>query len=216
MQWPTLDRLGPAYTCQVVTSRPGLLILIATVVAALLLAGCASSPEGVAERDAAGLPVVRLHARHASALAEDPATLRASFDAVFSGDVIAQGEQRWLDLGEGDERPLPLSVFLVCVDASAGAPEPGSVIEVEQLGGVRTGSEGPVSVLVDGDILMETGGRYLFVAQQDGPETYSVASFARFPVEDGLVTAPDGWEETGASRELAGLTVAEAIARLGR
>lgn len=216
MQRCTPPPPGRAYTWRVVTSsRPGLLILIATAVAALLLAGCAASPDDAAERGADGLPVVRLHARHASALAEDPATLAASFDAVFSGEVIAEGGQRRLEPGEDDQRPLPLSVFLVRVEASAGAPVPGSVVEVEQLGGVTAGGDGPVRVLVDGDTLMEPGGRYLLVASEEGPATYSAASFARFPVEDGLVTAPEGWEETGASRELAGLTVAEAMARLG-
>ncbi len=179
----------------------------------MLLAGCGSSGDtATVERDADGLPVVRVSARYATALANDLDTLVASMDAAFSGEVIGTIAGRYVQMGNGREQPLPISVFLVRVEASTGLPAVGSVVKVEQFGGVTSGGE--VRVLLAGDTAMSVGARYVFVARQDGPQTYSASAFARFPIEDGRVTAPAGWESTGASRALAGDTPAEAIARL--
>ena len=180
---------------------------------AVLLAGCASSSDDASiERDADGLPVARISARYATALANDLSTLVASMDVAFAGEVIGTGRGRNVQIGNGREQPLPISVFLVRVEASTGQPAVGSVVSVEQFGGVTSGGE--VRVLLVGDTAMAVGARYVFVARQDGPETFSASAFARFPIEDGRVTAPAGWEATGASRALAGSTPAEAIERL--
>ncbi len=192
-------------------ARPG--ALIAAALAVLLLAGCGSSGDtDTIERDADGLPVARVSARYATALADDLDTLVTSMDAAFAGEVIGTGEGRDVQIGRGREQPLPISVFLVRVEASAGAPAVGTVVKVEQFGGVTSGGE--VRVLLAGDTAMSVGARYVFVARQDGPDTYSASAFARFPIENGRVTAPAGWEATGASRALAGRTPAEAIERL--
>ncbi|MCH7484404.1 MAG: hypothetical protein IIA90_04565 [Chloroflexi bacterium] len=132
--------------------------------------------------------------------------------AAFAGEVIGTGKGRDVQIGRGREQPLPISVFLVRVEASTGDPAVGTVVKVEQFGGVMTG--GDVRVLLAGDTAMSVGARYIFVARQDGPDTYSASAFARFPIEDGRVTAPAGWETTGASRALAGRTPAEAIEML--
>lgn len=187
--------------------------LIAVALAAVLLAGCGSSGNtATVERDADGLPVARVAARYATALASDLGTLVASMDVAFTGEVIGTGQTRNVQIGHGREQPLPISVFLVRVEASTGEPAVGSVVRVEQFGGVTRGGE--VRVLLAGDTAMSVGARYLFVARQDGPETFSASAFARFPIEDGRVTAPAGWEATGASQALAGSTPAEAIERL--
>ena len=187
--------------------------LIAVALAAVLLAGCGSSGNtATVERDADGLPVARVAARYATALASDLGTLVASMDVAFTGEVIGTGQTRNVQIGHGREQPLPISVFLVRVEASTGEPAVGSVVRVEQFGGVTRGGE--VRVLLTGDTAMSVGARYLFVARQDGPETFSASAFARFPIEDGRVTAPTGWEATGASQALAGDTPAEAIERL--
>jgi hypothetical protein len=192
-------------------ARFGALILVA--LAAVLLAGCGSSQDAPAvERDTDGLPVARVSARYASALADDVDTLVGAMDATFTGEVIGTGQSRYVPLGSDREQPLPVSVFFVRVEASTGEPAVGSVVTVEQIGGVSSGGE--VRVLLVGDTPMSVGARYLFVARQDGPETYSAAAFARFPIEDGRVTAPAGWETTGASQTLAGSTPAEAIEML--
>ncbi len=185
----------------------------AAALAVLLLAGCASSSDDASiERDADGLPVARVAARYATALANDLDTLAASMDVAFAGEVIGTGEGRNVQIGRGREQPLPISVFLVRVEASTGQPAVGSVVKVEQFGGVT--SSGEVRVLLARDTVMSVGARYVFVARQDGPETFSASAFARFPIEDGQVTAPAGWEATGASQALAGDTPAEAIERL--
>ncbi len=187
--------------------------LIAVALAAVLLAGCGSSGNtATVERDADGLPVARVAARYATALASDLGTLVASMDVAFTGEVIGTGQTLNVQIGHGREQPLPISVFLVRVEASTGEPVVGSVVRVEQFGGVT--SDGEVRVLLAGDTAMSVGARYLFVARQDGPETFSASAFARFPIEDGRVTAPAGWETTGASQALAGDTPAEAIERL--
>jgi len=187
--------------------------LIAAALAIALLAGCVSSEDtATVERDADGLPVARVSARYATALANDLGTLVASMDAAFAGEVIGTGEVRYVQLGDGQEQPLPISVFLVRVEASTGEPAVGSVVKVEQFGGVTSGGE--VRVLLARDTAMSVGASYLFVARQDGPETFTASAFARFPIENGRVTAPAGWETTGASRALAGETPAEAIERL--
>jgi hypothetical protein len=191
--------------------------LACLALAALVLAGCATSADEQAhERDADGLPIEHIPVRYATALADDPETLADSMDAVFAGEVIGVLEQRSVSAGEGDERPLPLSVFVIRVDASAGEPAVGSVVEFEQLGGVADTANGPVHVVLEGDELLAVGQSYVFVARQDGPATFSASAFARFPVEEGRLAAPKGWEETGAAQALAGLTVDEAIARLSR
>ncbi len=185
----------------------------AAALAVLLLAGCASSSDDASiERDADGLPVARVAARYATALADNVATLAASMDTAFAGEVIGTSAGRSVQIGRGREQPLPISVFLVRVEASTGEPAVGSVVKIEQFGGVMTG--GDVRVLLAGDTAISVGARYIFVARQDGPDTYSASSFARFPIEDGLVTAPTGWEATGASLALTGRTPAEAIAML--
>ena len=192
-------------------ARPG--ALIAAALAVLLLAGCGSSADtATVERDADGLPVARVSARYATALVDDVDTLVASMDAAFAGEVIGTGEGRDVRIGRGREKPLPISVFLVRVEASTGQPAVGSVVKIEQFGGITSGGE--VRVLLVGDTAMSVGARYIFVARQDGPDTYSASAFARFPIEDGRVTAPAGWEATGASRALAGRTPAEAIEML--
>jgi hypothetical protein len=185
----------------------------------LALAGCGSSGGGGdgVERDADGLPVARVSARYATALAAGADTLAAAMDVTFAGEVIGTAEQREVALGQGSEAPLPVSVFLVRVDASSGAPAVGSTVRLEQLGGVTESAAsdaGKVRVILDRDTPIAVGQSYVFVARQDGPETYSAAPFARFPVEDGLIVAPEGWAETGASRELSGATVAEAMEAL--
>ena len=204
---------GAALSCLVVSTifrlKP-LWIAGAAALAVLLLAGCASSADDPSiERDADGLPVARVAARYATALADDVETLAASMDAAFAGEVIGTAESRNVQIGRGREQPLPISVFLVRVDVSTGDPAVGSVVRVEQFGGVMTG--GDLRVLLAGDTAMSVGSHYVFVARQDGPDTYSASSFARFPIEDGLVTAPAGWEATGASLALTGRTPAEAI-----
>ena len=187
--------------------------LITAALAIVLLAGCGSSGNtATVERDADGLPVARISARYATALANDLGTLVASMDAAFAGKVIGTGEGRYIQIGNGREQPLPISVFLVRVEASTGEPAVGSVVKVEQFGGVTSGGE--VRVLLAGDTAMSVGARYVFVARQDGPETFTASAFARFPIEDGRVTAPAGWETTGASQALAGITPAEAMNRL--
>lgn len=192
-------------------ARLGALIAVALAVA--LLTGCGSSGDtATVERDADGLPVARVAARYATALANDLGTLVASMDVAFAGEVIGTGQGRNVQIGNGREQPLPISVFLVRVEASTGQPAVGSVVRVEQFGGVTSGGE--VRVLLAGDTAMSVGARYVFVARQDGPETFSASAFARFPIEDGRVTAPAGWEATGASRALADSTPAEAIERL--
>jgi hypothetical protein len=135
---------------------------------------------------------------------------------VFAGEVIGVLEQRSVSAGEGDDGALPLSVFVIRVDASAGEPAVGSVIQFEQLGGVADAANGPVHVVLEGDEPLTVGQGYVFVARRDGPGTFSAPAFARYPVEDGRLAAPEGWDETGAAQALAGLTVDEAIARLGR
>ncbi|MCH8051715.1 MAG: hypothetical protein IIC86_06835 [Chloroflexi bacterium] len=185
----------------------------AAALAVLLLAGCGSSSDTApVERDADGLPVARISARYATALANDLDTLVASMDVAFAGEVIGTGKGRNVQIGRGREQPLPISVFLVRVEVSTGEPAIGSVVKVEQFGGVTSGGE--VRVLLVGDTAMSVGASYVFIARQDGPDTYSASAFARFPIEDGRVTAPAGWETTGASRALAGRTPAEAIERL--
>ncbi|MCH7483630.1 MAG: hypothetical protein IIA90_00600 [Chloroflexi bacterium] len=185
----------------------------AAALAVLLLAGCGSSGNTpTVERDADGLPVARISARYATALADDLDTLVASTDATFVGEGIGTGQSRYVQLGNSRELPLPVSVFLVRIEASTGQPAVGSVVKVEQLGGVTSGGE--VRVLLIGDTAISVGSRYLFFARQDGPNTFSASAFARFPIEDGRVTAPVGWETTGASQALAGDTPAEAIERL--
>ena len=185
----------------------------AAALAVLLLAGCASSSDDASiERDADGLPVARVAARYATALADDLDTLVASMDTAFAGEAIGTAESRTVQIGRGQEQPLPISVFLVRVDASTGDPAVGSVVKVEQFGGVIDDAD--VRVLLAGDTAMSVGSHYIFVARQDGPDTYSASSFARFPIENGLVTAPAGWEATGASLALASRTPAEAIEML--
>ncbi len=62
----------------------------------MLLAGCGSSADtATVERDADGLPVARVSARYATALANDVDTLVASMDAAFAGEVIGTGEGRY-------------------------------------------------------------------------------------------------------------------------
>ena len=191
--------------------RFGALIIVA--LAAVIVAGCGSSEDApTVERDADGLPVARVAARYATALADDPDTLANAMDTAFSGEVIAEGQDRYARIGNGREQSLPVSVFLVRVEDSTGQPAVGSLIKVEQLGGVSSGGE--VRVLLDGDAAMAVGARYLFVARQDGPDTFSAPAFARFPIEDDRLTAPPGWEETGASQALTGITPTEAIERL--
>jgi len=187
--------------------------LVGVALAVVLLTGCGSSGNtATVERDADGLPVARVAARYATALADDLETLVASMDVAFAGEVIGTGEDRYLQIAARPEQPLPVSVFLVRVEASTGQPAVGSLVKIEQFGGVT--SDGEVRVLLAADTAMSVGARYVFVARRDGPETFSAAAFARFPIQDGRVTAPPGWEATGASRALAGDTPAEAIERL--
>ncbi len=210
----TSRRSRRAYTgCVADHVRAPFALLIAVALAALLLAGCSSAggADGT-ERDADGLPLARIAARYATAMANDAETLGASMDATFAGEVIGTGEDREVLMGSGREAPLPISVFLVRVEASAGEPAVGSVIKVEQFGGLT--SDGRMRVLLARDTAMSVGDRYVFVARQDGPETYSASAFSRFPIEDGVVRAPAGWEATGASRALAGTTPAVAIEKL--
>ena len=181
----------------------------------LALAACGSS-EGEtpsAQTDAAGIPIVRIEARYATALAADLETLVSSMDAAFVGEVIGQRPQRE-EPAVGRGATLPISVFEVRVAHSAGGPATGSTVLVEQVGGITTADGETVRVLLEGDTPIVPGARYLFIADRTESGAYSVTSFARFRIEHGVVRAPDGWEALGASVELAGTRQGSAMARV--
>lgn len=195
----------------------GSVAAIAIALAALALAGCTSAsddtPPASQEVDADGVPINRIQARYATALTRDLESLLASADAYFVGEVIGEGGQRSVSLG-GGERSVPVSEFLVRVDRSGGTPAEGSIITLEQIGGLAETDGGFQRLLLKRDTPLAVGEAYLFIATGKAGENYSASAFARFPVESGRLAAPAHWTNVGTSVELAGLTVDEAMERL--
>lgn len=145
-------------------------------------------------------------------MAADAETLASVFDFAFVGEVTGEAEQRSETSPKGNR--LPVSVFTVRVESSAGGPDAGSIVEVEQLGGVTESDIGRVHLLTENDSPIQIGGRYLFMVTDRGGGTFRASPLARFPVEGGRVQASEGFAELGASEELDGLTVVEAMERV--
>jgi hypothetical protein len=184
-------------------------------VLALLLAGCGGSREeapGPVGEDADSVPVVHIPARYATGLAQDVETLAGLFETAFVGEVTGEGAQRE-ERAPGSRNRLPVSVYTVRVISSASDVPAGTIVEVEQLGGLIESDTGVVRVLSEGDSPIESGARYLFIVSKYDSGAYRGSPLSRFPVTDGLVAAPQGWEELGASQELAGLTPEAALER---
>jgi hypothetical protein len=194
-------------------------LAIAPVALLVALAACGSgSSSGETTRhtetDPDGLPVAHVAARYATALAADLDTLVASTDTSFVGEVVGTASQRELTFGD-TERSVPVTTYLVRVDESNGEPAVGAIVETEQMGGVVKDSQGnDVRVALEFDAPMYTGDRFLFVATDHG-DYFTASAFARFPVRNGRIAAPEAWQDLGASRELAGATVAEALELVG-
>jgi hypothetical protein len=69
-----------------------------------------------------------------------------------------------------------------------------------------------VIVVLLSDRLLETGETYLFFSVRKENGALNAPPFARFLVTDGDTLSPlPDWADLGASRALAGLTVAEAL-----
>lgn len=187
---------------------------VALLLSLLILTACASSGDEApqTETDADGLPVAYVAARYATGYAADLATLVTSTDASFVGEVVGTSGQRELEF-QDTGHSVPITTYVVRVEESDGDPAVGSTVEVEQMGGVVPGHDGNVRVVLDLDSPMYVGDRYLFIANENGG-TYTASAFARFPIEDGHVAAPAAWEETGASQELAGATVDQAMGKV--
>jgi hypothetical protein len=204
-------------------------ILTALLAACLtaVLAACGSVPD--AERSPAGdVPVIRMPARWASANARDVQTLVSSTDAVFVGQVTALSGQRdehirpTQDAGEGDPdkpatgRPagFPISIYDVLVQNSIhGSLAEGSVVVLEQPGGLSTGSDGSRAIVVlEEDELLEVGGTYLFFANVDADGVVTTAPFARFVVGgDGSITPLDEWRHLATAQRLESLGLEGAV-----
>jgi hypothetical protein len=189
--------------------------LLVGVLALLALAACGSSEADSppSEKDTAGIPIVRIDARYATAFAADLGTLISAMDVAFVGEVVAARPQREQAIGARGGT-VPISVFEVHVERSAGGPTSGSIVTVEQVGGLTTVGGETVRVLLERDTPVEPGARYLFIAEEITSGAYVATSFARFPIEDGVVRAPAGWEGLGASAQLAGASEGQAMERV--
>lgn len=155
---------------------------------------------------------MHIPARYNTAMATDAATLASVFDAAFVGAVVSENEQRSQTSPGGNT--LPVSVFTVRVEKSAGGPAEGAIVEVEQLGGVTPSDIGQVRLLAEGDTPIQVGARYLFMVTDHSGGVFRASPLARFPVEGGRVRPSEGFAELGVSDELDGLTVAEAMERV--
>jgi hypothetical protein len=189
--------------------------ILAVAGLAVLLAGCGASPEKPQESretDANGVPVVHIPARYATGLAQDVETLAGLFETAFVGEVTGEGAQRE-ERAPGSRNRLPVSVYTVRVISSASDVPAGTIVEVEQLGGLIESDTGAVRVLSEGDSPIESGARYLFIVSKYDSGAYRGSPLSRFPVLDGRIVAPQGWEELGASQELAGLSPQAALER---
>jgi hypothetical protein len=182
---------------------------------AVLACGDSAEPERAASETDGPVPIVRVEGRYATSLARDAETLLSAMGSYFVGQVVEEGFQRQQTADAGSGRAVPITVFKVQVERSPGSPVQGSLIDVEQFGGLTTGAAGAVRILLENDTPMAAGARYLFFAKEVRPGVYSASAFARFPLDGERISAPPGWEATGASTELAGLTLDEAFDRLG-
>ncbi len=114
--------------------------------------------------------------------------------------------------------PPTATHYSVRVIRSLGsAPNPGSVIRVGQIGGLKDG----VAFHADGDSLIQVGATYLFFLRQEtdpsNPDTlYAGAPFGRFEVgpADVLAIADESWFYLPVVVALEGVTVDEAEAQI--
>jgi hypothetical protein len=142
--------------------------------------------------------------------ASDVRTLEAGADVVFVGTVTAKTGQRLDDLqgalASTAKSPMPVSQFSVSVEqVLSGDLQAGDEVWFEQVGGTSPVSGGKIATFaLDGDTLMQAGGRYLFFARRTPGGAYSVAPYGRFPLEGDTLKAPPGWERVGAATQLAG------------
>ncbi|HUF53008.1 MAG TPA: hypothetical protein VMR52_04445 [Dehalococcoidia bacterium] len=194
-----------------------ILAYVLLTIPGVVACGASGEPEPPApETDTHGIPIIRVEGRYATSLTSDAETLVAAMGSYFVGQVVEEGTtQRHLTAGAEGDRKIPISTFHVRVERSRGSAAEGSLIDVEQFGGVTTGAAGPMRILLENDTPMAIGNRYLFIAKEERPGVYGASAFARFPLHGDLVAAPPGWETTGVSGELTGMTLDEAFARLG-
>jgi len=192
--------------------------LIAPVIFLALMTACGSP--GPDRETAGGEGVIEISTLWASGNAHDLATLVATSDAVFVGEVTARAGQRLeppsSGLPSGGRKPaeLPISVFEVRVErAIAGAPAQGSTVVVEQPGGTLVQADGSeLRILFEQDEALRVGARYLFFSSWKGNGALNAPPFARLEAVPGGALAPlAAWQNLGALSALAGLSVDEAL-----
>lgn len=179
-------------------------VLLAAVVVIAGLAACGSGGDEAAPQ------VVEVEARWATAIAGDVPSLVAASDVVFVGTVEERTGQRDEPLSENG-RTIPVTSFSVRVeDVLAGSTVAGGLVTVDQAGGTA----GEVTIVLEGDTPLETGGRYLFFATPGDNGALRAPPFGRMQVVDGRVRGPAGWETLGAVAQLAGLSVPQAVSEV--
>jgi hypothetical protein len=173
---------------------------------------------GPGDAGAAGdTSLVHIPATWATGTGHDLPTLVASTDVTFTGTVVGRSGQRDIPVSEVlPGRSLPITQFDVRVEeVAAGRLSAGTVIVVEQPGGQVTKPDGSsVAYVLEGDVPIAVGQKYLFFASFKDNGALAAAPFARFPIKDGSVTAPEGWAILGAVSQLSGAAVRDAMSEV--
>lgn len=204
--------------------RSRLLLLALVILGVVAVAACGGGGDETSLTSAT-TETVAIPARWATANAASARTLADSSDQVFVGTVVRKTGQETLDVRSmapaddpGADRTLPLSLFEVRVDESvAGDLGIGTLVVMEQLGGVHTRGDGSeVLVVLDGDEPLEEGAQYVFFADDSKttPGRIGSSPFARMKVTGGGLEAMERWRDLGATQELTagGLESARAAA----
>jgi len=199
----------------------------------VLLTACGGGGEREATTDGAGqadavaaqgeeIPTVEVQTRWAYGNANDLQSLIGSSDEVFVGSVtrvLGQSEGEQAPRMNNGRRGLPLTSFEVTVkSAQIGSLTPGDTVVIEQAGGITEVSGGSrVSIVLEGDKLLENGAEYLFFADRKANGNLTVPPFGRLQVGgDGSLEPLAAWSRLGALRQLSGLSASGAAARIGQ
>jgi hypothetical protein len=163
---------------------------------------------------------IEIPTRWAYGNASDLRSLMRTSDEVFFGRVsrvLGQSEAEMSpEVNSGRQGP-PLTNFEVTVtNAMTGTLAPGASVIIEQFGGTTAISGGAqVTVVLDGDRLLEDGVSYLFFADRKPNGHLTVPPFGRLQVAaDGRLQPLPVWSDLGALRLLNGLSPAAAAAKL--
>jgi hypothetical protein len=219
-------------------NRPNLnwLLILASAGLSLFVFACgggADVPEGVAPGgDTAAtqdeeLPTLEMPSLWAWGDAERLDTLIASADVVFTGNVLTLKGQRPVLSQPGGAEPeapgprwadIPVSEFEVQVESVvAGNLAAGTVVPLEQLGGVETMPDGSrVRLALEGDEPIQVGQTYLLFASFQENGSIVASPFGRLKVQaNGGLAAEQDWAHLGALQQLSRMRLGDAERQIG-